>query len=106
MGIVTEQQKECLSRARNGDSVANYNAIYSGFEAKGIPTHNIKPRENIFTFPAWKANGRHVNKGERGVKVLTWINGKKKDADGEERKFKFKKYTTVFHITQTSTIGK
>jgi len=28
-----------------------------GFAAKGIPESEIKPRENVFTFNAWKALG-------------------------------------------------
>ena len=58
---------EAYGRAVAGQSVMNYAAIYEGFLAKGIPESEIKPRENVFTFWAWKAVGRRVKKGEHGV---------------------------------------
>jgi hypothetical protein len=51
----------------------NYSAIFQGFMAKGIAETDIKPRENVFTFHAWKALGRSVKRGEHGVKVVTFI---------------------------------
>ena len=47
--------------------------IIAGFVAKGIPEHEIRPRENVFTYHAWRALGRQVRRGEHGVKVTTWI---------------------------------
>src|SRR5258708_37737286 len=84
-----EMQAEALDRATAGQTFTNYPAIYSGFQAKGIPEADIKPRENVFTFNAWKALGRSVKKGEHGVKVVTFITcAGKPDVDavsGEEK---------------------
>ena len=104
------RQAEALTRAVSSQSVMNYAAIYEGFLEKGIPESEILPRENVFTFNAWKALGRSVKKGEHGVKVVTWVTAKgtvvQSDADGQpsehlEGGFKFCRTTTVFHVSQT-----
>ena len=64
---------EALDRAKTNQSLSNYPAIYEGFMAKGIPEAEIKPRENVFTFQAWKALGRSVKRGEHGVNVVTFV---------------------------------
>jgi hypothetical protein len=69
----SEMAAEALDRARNGETMTNYPAIFAGFIEKGIHESDIRPRENIFTFHAWKALGRSVMRGERGVKVVTFI---------------------------------
>jgi len=43
------QQMESLNRAKNGDSLANFPAIISGFMDKGINANDIIPRVNVFT---------------------------------------------------------
>lgn len=91
---VQEIREAALTRAVQGKSTMNYVPIFLGFMEKGIPQHEIVPRENVFTFHAWKAKGRCVKKGEHGVKVVTWI-----DLPEEERKVC--KTTTVFHVSQT-----
>lgn len=97
-----EIRQESLSRAVQGQSFANYPAIIEGFMAKGIPPDEIRPRENVFTFNAWKALGRSVKKGERGVKVCTMAEATKTDeATGEKSTFRRPWHTTVFHISQT-----
>jgi hypothetical protein len=68
-----DQQMEALDRARNGESWTNYATIFAGFIEKGIPEPDIRPRENVFTFNAWKALGRSVKRGEHGVRVVTFI---------------------------------
>ncbi len=106
MTATAEQQSEALSRATNNLSMLNYPAIYEGFEGKGIS--DIRPRENVFTYNAWKAKGRQVRKGEHGVKVVTWIDCKSKDIDpdtDEPKKYKRAKSATVFHISQTDPQG-
>ena len=65
-----QMQQESLARATSGQTVTNLPAIFDGFLAKGIQEHEIKPRENIFTYHAWRALGRQVRRGEHGVKVL------------------------------------
>jgi N-terminal domain of anti-restriction factor ArdC len=100
-----ELRLEALQRATEGDSVANYPAIYSGFMAKGIAEADIKPRENVLTFHAWKAKGRSVKKGEHGVKVTTFVTvGEQRDATGnavEGTGYRTAKIAVVFHISQT-----
>jgi hypothetical protein len=77
--------------------------------AKGIPAVEIKPRENVFTFDAWKALGRIVRRGEHGVKIETWIEHEKRDPenpDAPSRLIRTFRRTTVFHISQTELIDK
>ena len=97
-----QMQNEALARARGSESVANYPAIFAGFMERGIPEHDIHPRENVFTFNAWKALGRTVKRGEHGVRVVSWIVCEKKDDQGLViDTFKRPKSATVFHISQT-----
>ena len=74
-------QQEALGRAVGGQSMTNFVAIFHGFMAKGIPEDEIKPRENVFTFHAWRALGRQVRRGEHGVKVSTWVPMDKKTGE-------------------------
>ncbi len=102
-----ERNNQALSRAKGGLSTSNYAVIYTGLEAKGIPQAEIEPRVNVLTFHAWKAVGRRVKKGERGVKVFTYAPITKTVEDpetGEKRTVTIGKRpwsTTVFHVTQT-----
>jgi antirestriction protein ArdC len=101
-----EMQHEALDRAQNGQALTNYPAIFAGFTAKGIPEGEIKPRENVFTFHAWKALGRSVKRGEHGVKVVTFVECTQTVRDtvtGEEKTEGYRRphTTTVFHISQT-----
>lgn len=98
-------QQQALANAVTGQSVMNYDAIFNGFIEKGVPGHEILPRENVFTFNAWKAKGRYVRKGESGVKVVTWIPCQKADTEtGEIVSYKKPHTTTVFHISQTEAM--
>lgn len=92
--------EQALQRATTNSSFANYPAIIAGFAERGIPPEQIRPRENVFTFNAWRQLSRTVKKGEKGVQITTWIPVEK---DGE--KFVRPKLTTVFHITQTQPLG-
>lgn len=96
-------QAQALSRATNSHSFLNYQPIIAGFVSKGIPAEEIRPRENVFTFNAWRALGRTVKRGEHGVKITTWIDATDKKT-GEQ--YKRATYTTVFHITQTEELKK
>lgn len=103
-------QQEALSRAQGGLSTRNYADIYHGFAAKGIPIEEIRPRENVLTFHAWKALGRNVRKGEHGVKVLTFREGTRKETNketGEEERKSFRSpwSSTVFHVSQTEPVN-
>jgi hypothetical protein len=107
-----EMQQEALSRAIGGQTMSNWPAIFAGFEAKGIPADDIRPRENVFTYHAWRALGRQVRRGEHGVKVTTWVPMDKKTGEldpesGEEKKVSLGKRcwtATVFHVSQTDPI--
>jgi hypothetical protein len=103
-----QERAEALTRAVSGQTMSNYPAIFQGFIAKGIPESEIRPRENVFTFDAWKALGRYVRKGEHGVKVMTFIECSKKDETdaetGEKKTFHRPWSTTVFHVSQTEAI--
>ena len=97
---------EALARATTGQSLGNYPTIYRGFMEKGIPESEIKPRENVFTYNAWRELGRQVRRGEHGVKVLTFIDCEKKDKETGQVKESYRRpwTTTVFHISQTDAI--
>jgi hypothetical protein len=103
----TEARQEALTRAVSGQSFSNFPAIFQGFAAKGIPESEIKPRENVFTFDAWKALGRYVRKGEHGVKIVTFIESLSKETDpdtGERKPIRRPWTTTVFHVSQTEPL--
>jgi antirestriction protein ArdC len=100
-------RQEALTRAISGQTMTNYPAIYQGFVAKGIPECEILPRENVFTFNAWRALGRTVRRGEHGVKVLTFIERAAKETDqhtGERKIVRLAWTTTVFHVSQTEAV--
>ena len=102
-----EVRQEALTRAVSGQSFSNFPAIFQGFAAKGIPESEIKPRENVFTFDAWKALGPVVRRGEHGVKVVTFIERQSKETDpdtGERKIFRRPWTTTVFHVSQTEPL--
>ncbi len=103
----TERAQEALANARNGQSAMNYPAIFTGFIEMGIPENDIRPRENVFTFNAWRALGRTVKRGEHGVRVQTWVafTEKRDDDDNVVRPAgKRPKMTTVFHVSQTKAL--
>lgn len=102
-----ETARLALARATQEQSVSNYPAIFAGFTAKGIPESDIKPRENVFTFNAWRALGRTVKRGEHGVKVVTWVPMTRRDPEtGETRNIGKRPHTTtVFHVSQTDALS-
>jgi len=112
--LTKEIQAEALSRAVGNQSLTNWPTIFAGFMAKGIPESDIKPRENIFTYHAWRALGRQVRRGEHGVKVMTFTPIKSADdkgnpdekpnADKLKRRASRPSSATVFHISQTDPI--
>lgn len=92
--------QEALARARSGDVNSNYGPIFEGFLAKGLRLDDIRPRENVLTFNAWKALGRVVRRDEKGVSIVTWIETEK---DGQRTRRP--KTTTVFHVSQTKPLN-
>jgi hypothetical protein len=97
----TEQQIEALMRARSGYS-KNDAIVFIEMTERGYT--DVRPRENVFTFNAWKAQGRVVKKGEKGLPIVTWIPCKKQAAAGEEGKKLRPKTAHVFHFEQTQAI--
>ncbi len=106
MNSKAEIAHEALSRARANASLANYPAIFEGFMERGIPEAEIEPRVNVLTYHAWRALGRTVNRGEHGVRVVTWIDCEKKDDAGEViETYRRPKTAVVFHVSQTSEVA-
>ena len=95
----TEVAAEALARAQGGMPNHNYVSIIQGFMARGIAAADIEPRVNVFTYHAWRAKGRQVRKGEKGIRVVTFIPTTDK-ATGETTG-KRPWSATVFHVTQT-----
>lgn len=107
---VSEVQAQSLDRAKNGTSLTNYPIIIAGFSAMGIDESEIKPRNNVFTYQAWRAQGRQVRKGVHGVRICTFIPVDVKEKDEKTDTVKIKtvnkrRNTTVFHISQTDERG-
>lgn len=111
-----QMQEEALTRALSGQALTNWPAIISGFLAMGIPESDIRPRENVFTYQAWRALGRQVRRGEHGVKVVTFVSCKGKeetaavnDQDGTDKPkrsgYRRPWTATVFHVSQTDPIS-
>lgn len=111
-------ERTALANALADRSCANYDEIINGFAAMGIAVEDITPRENVFTYHAWRALGRQVRRGAHGVQIVTWIERKSATADGatagpgegtqpEEQKAKpprMARNVTVFHVSQTDPI--
>jgi antirestriction protein ArdC len=60
----------------------------------------------VLTFGAWRALGRTVRKGEKGIPVHTWVPIRKRDeTTGEESEVgKRPKVAYVFHVAQTAEL--
>ena len=101
-----QERQEALTRAVSGQTMSNYPAIFAGFQAKGIPESEIRPRENVFTYQAWRALGRQVKRGEHGVKVFTFIACEKEDKETGKKEIYSRPWrTTVFHVSQTQPVN-
>lgn len=101
--IPAERAQEALDRAQGSNSLSNLPAIYAAFEARGIS--DIQPRVNVLTFHAWRALGRTVRRGEKGVRVVTWVPMTKKTESGESAPIgKRPKAAYVFHVSQTDAL--
>ena len=66
-----QKQSDALDRARNSQSMANYGQIMQGLTEKGIDPDDISFRVNVLTFDAWRALGRTVRRGEKGICLVT-----------------------------------
>ena len=103
---VSVSAQEALDRIQQNPSESNYAAVIAGFAERGILAEDIHPKENVFTFNAWKAKGRRVKKGEHAVKILTWVPVNSKKSDGDEAKTTKLRPSrcALFHISQTQAI--
>lgn len=100
-----EAALKTLEKAVTGQSLVNYPRIVEGFMEMGIPAEQIIPRENVFTYNAWKALGRQVRRGEHGVKIFTMREQSSTNTEtGEIEKRRKPAGSTVFHISQTDPI--
>ncbi len=100
-----QARQAAVTRALSGQSYSNFPAIFQGFAEKGIPESEIRPRENVFTYDAWRALGRQVRRGEHGVRVMTFIVFEREnEGTGEKEPHRRPWSTTVFHVSQTDPI--
>ena len=94
---------EALERAQSSSSPRNEAEVIAGFIRRGIPEADIIPRVNVLPYNAWRAKGRQVRRGERGVQILTWIRiPDRTSTTGDVKRGGMRpKRATVFHVTQT-----
>ncbi len=99
----TESPAHALARIQAGTFCRNDAIVIQAFSERGIPIDDIEPRDNVLTFRAWLAKGRHIRRGEKAVYLSTWIKTPDKTkADGTiEPGHSVRKAAFVFHISQT-----
>jgi len=68
-----QMAQDALARARSNPSIANYATVIEAFADRGINPCDIDPKTNVFTFNAWRALGRTVRRGEKSVKITTFV---------------------------------
>lgn len=97
-----EAAQQALERAVNSSSEENDRLVIAAFRERGLPEQEIRPRENVLTFTAWKAKGRVVKRGEKGVAVPTLVEYQD-EASGQPKKVWSNAW--VFHESQTCELG-
>ena len=106
--MATTLQIEALTRARNGTPCANDVQVIMEFAARGVPVDDIKPRLNVYTYNGWKALGKQVRRGEKSVRIVTWIPiAEKRDGAGKiiRKAGRRPKTACVFHESQVDPQG-
>lgn len=102
-----ETPAEALARIQSGFS-KNDSLVVALFAARGIDPAAIEPRENVLTYRAWQAKGRQVCKGERSVKISTFIpvEAKVDPVTGKVLEPASSRPWTaaVFHVSQTKAV--
>ena len=87
---------QSYNKAVNGSSCVNDAKVISQFAERGI---DATPRVDVFTYNIWRhQKGRQVMKGEKSVRIVTFIEDKK---TGKKRP----KTACVFHISQTEALN-
>ena len=99
--MATEIQQEALRRAQDNSSAHNEASVIEQFVDRGLDAQDVKPRENVLTYNAWRAKGRQVRRGEKGVRITTWIPITRSTPSGKVKDGVRPKTASVFHITQT-----
>ena len=102
-----ETPAEALARIQNGFS-RNDALVVALFAARGIDPATIEPRENVLTYRAWQAKGRQVRRGEKSVRISTFIPipAKLDPVTGKVIEPASSRPWTaaVFHVSQTKTV--
>lgn len=112
-----EMDYEALLRGTRFEPRGNDVAVMAEFSRRGIALDDIQtfgPAQNVRTYRAWRALGRQVQRGERGVRITVYGQAEpgpevRIDATGAvcepaaPRRFACSAH--VFHITQTAPIG-
>ena len=94
MKATAAMAEQSYNKAVNGRSVVNDAKVISQFAERGI---DATPRVDVFTYNIWRhQKGRQVVKGEKSVKIVTFI----EDKYGKKRP----KTAFVFHISQTEAV--
>lgn len=100
---------DALGRAVNGQSLRNYAAIFEGCDERGIPEGEVQPRENVFTYNAWRGKGRQVSRGQKGIRISVWVPGASGNEDRPEDygggRDGYWRTAHVFHVSQTEEAG-
>ena len=101
---------EALLRGTRHRPNGNDTPVILAFMDRGLAESDVitfGDGQNVRTFPAWRALGRHVRKGERSVRCTVWlhVDGKEKLDGKKEPGRSFRKTACVFHVSQTDTIG-
>ena len=102
-----ETPAEALVRIQAGFS-KNDALVVALFAARGIDPADVQPRENVLTYRAWQAKGRQVCKGEKSVRITTYIpiEAKVDPVTGKVIEPASSRPWTaaVFHISQTKAV--
>ena len=99
--MATAIQEAALRRAEDNSSVANEVSVIEQFVDRGLDADDVLPRVNVLTYNAWRAKGRQVRRGERGVRITTWIPVERKTPSGKVKDGVRPKSASVFHVSQT-----
>jgi len=90
---MTTQPKMTPEQARSFDRYSAANAIL----VKICLECGCEPYRDVFTFKRWKAQGYHVNKGERSIRLPVIMAKEIEDTDtGESKTIRIKGNAPVF----------
>ena len=102
-----ETPAETLARIQNGFS-KNDALVVALFAARGIDPADVEPRVNVLTYRAWQAKARQVRRGERSVRISTFIpiDAKIDPVTGKVLEPASSRPWTaaVFHVSQTKAV--